>query len=144
MFSVSRYPPRRLSMREPVNSCARHGVALVVHPNDRVVNGLADCLREAGHAVSAATTFEEARRLLARNRADIVVANARLGAFHGLHLVFLARSANPGVIAFVLNHEEDRVLDREIRAAGALLCVGVDAEALVADVGRRLRDLELA
>src|SRR5439155_5662014 len=72
---------------------------LVVSPND---NDLADTLRvlaSAGYRASGATTFEEAKELLAIGSPDLVIADERLGAYNGLHVILRARPAPPHVRA---------------------------------------------
>jgi len=88
---------------------------LVVSPND---NDLADTLRvlaSAGYRASGATTFEEAKELLAIGSPDLVIADERLGAYNGLHVILRARAARPDVSAIVTSTWKDPALESEAR-----------------------------
>jgi DNA-binding NtrC family response regulator len=112
-------------------------VALIVHPGAAARAAIVQSLRDAGFQAVGVDGFAAAKRLLALDRVDVLITEARLGDFHGLHLVMLARSANPAVFAAVLTSEEDAVLQRDIERAGATLFVGSGAESIVAMISRR-------
>jgi len=81
----------------------------------RVVEALA----AAGHNVSSATTFEEAKRLLTMMSPDVVMTDERLGAYNGFHVILSARWENPGVRAMLITP----VLNRGLAADAAQLNV---------------------
>jgi DNA-binding NtrC family response regulator len=89
---------------------------ILIVSNDcaRLANML-DVLNTAGHRAAGATTFEEATRLLARRPPDVVIADERLGAFNGLHLIVRARAERPGVGAIVTTPAKDRGLEADAR-----------------------------
>jgi DNA-binding response OmpR family regulator len=111
-------------------------VALIVHPDGEARAAIRRSLRNAGFQAVAVDTFEAARHMLGLEPVDVLVTEARLGDFHGLHLVLLARSANPRLFAAVLTGERDDVLERDVERAGGVLFVGDPAEAIVAHIGR--------
>jgi len=76
-------------------------------------------LREAGYETTAVPTFVEARAALDRGSFDILVADLRLGAFNGIHLVLLARHRTPGIRAIVTHTPANAPLEDEARRAGA-------------------------
>ena len=83
-------------------------VALIVHPDGGARATIRRSLRSAGFQAVAVDTFDAARHMLELEPVDVLVTEARLGDFHGLHLVLLARSSNPAVFAAV--HWEKRAL----------------------------------
>jgi two-component system response regulator GlrR len=76
-------------------------------------------LRSAGHLVTRAFGFEEAKRCLAFATPDLLMTDVRLGAYNGLHLVMRAHLQHPGMPAIVLDTDHDPVLEREANGAGA-------------------------
>lgn len=111
-------------------------VALIVHPDGGARATIRRSLRSAGFQAVAVDTFDAARHLLELEPVDVLVTEARLGDFHGLHLVLLARSGNPAVFAAVLTAERDDVLERDVERAGGVLLVGDHVEAIMAHIER--------
>ena len=111
-------------------------VALIVHPDGVARAGMRRSLRSAGFQAVAVDTFDAARHMLELEPVDVLVTEARLGDFHGLHLVLLARSGNPAVFAAVLTSERDDVLERDVARAGGVLLVGDHVETIVAHIER--------
>jgi DNA-binding NtrC family response regulator len=78
--------------------------------------GLAPTLRllvGAGYAASGATTFEDAARLLATTSPDLLIADERLGAYNGLHLVLRGRADHPDMRAIVTTSFKDPFVEAE-------------------------------
>jgi DNA-binding response OmpR family regulator len=113
-------------------------VALVVHPDAGTRATIVRSMRDAGFQAVGVPGFEPAKHLIGPDPIDVLVTEARLGDFHGLHLVLLARSANPAVFAAVLTLDRDTVLERDVASAGAALFVGNDTSSLVAEISRRM------
>ncbi|HKB11691.1 MAG TPA: hypothetical protein VKD69_13605 [Vicinamibacterales bacterium] len=113
-------------------------MALIVHPNADTRAAIVRSLRDAGFQAVGVASFEAARHLLGLEPINVLVTQARLGDFHGLHLVMLARSLNPAVFAAVLSAEQDAVLARDVEAAGAALFIADSTESVAADIGRRM------
>jgi DNA-binding response OmpR family regulator len=111
-------------------------VALIVHPDGNARAAIRRSLRHAGFQAVAVDTFDAARHLLALEPVDVLVTEARLGDFHGLHLVLLARSGNPAAFAAVLTCEQDEVLEHDVERAGGVLFVGDHVDALVGHIAR--------
>jgi DNA-binding response OmpR family regulator len=116
-------------------------VALIVHPDAEARSTIVRNLRDAGFQVVGVDTFEAARHMLLLEPVTVLVTEARLGDFHGLHLVLLARCSNPSVFAAVLTAEEDEVLQREVENAGGTLFVAQPAESIVSVISRRVAAL---
>ena len=92
---------------------------LLVEPND----ASRDVLRAAVHSMARVEThagFETARRRLGVVAFDFLVTNIRLGAYNGIHLVYLASALEGGSErAIVYADAHDVALAREAQRAGA-------------------------
>jgi DNA-binding NtrC family response regulator len=67
----------------------------------------------SGYEVTGAATFEDATRLLATMTPDLLIADERLGAFNGLHLVLRGRGERPDMRAIVTTSVKDACFERE-------------------------------
>jgi DNA-binding NtrC family response regulator len=72
--------------------------------------------RDDGHHVTACSDFNEGRRQLAEDHFDALIADVRLGAYNGLHLIALAA---PSMIKIALSAFFDPVIRRDAERAGA-------------------------
>ena len=75
-------------------------------------------LREGGYAVLEANAFDRARSLLSSLRPHLLITDIRLGAFNGLHLVWVRTLEQPAIPAIVTNNYPDAVLESEARTLG--------------------------
>src|SRR5438270_5511393 len=69
--------------------------------------------------VNACTDFVAARNQLLGSGYDLLIANLRLRAYNGLHLVYLARADRPATSSIVYTDRRDLALAREVQHAGA-------------------------
>jgi DNA-binding response OmpR family regulator len=76
-------------------------------------------LKEAEYETTAATTFLEARAALDTGAFDVLIADVRLGAYNGIHLVLLARHRTPQIRTIVTHTATNGSLETEARRAGA-------------------------
>ena len=76
--------------------------------------------REDGHDVTACSDFNEGRRLLAADHFDALLADVRLGAYNGLHLITLAP---PSMLKIAWSAFLDPVIRRDAEQAGARFVV---------------------
>jgi DNA-binding NtrC family response regulator len=76
-------------------------------------------LKSAGHLVTRAFGFEEAKRQLQFAPPDLLMTDVRLGAYNGVHLVLRAHAEHPEMPAIVVDADHDPVLEREANGAGA-------------------------
>jgi DNA-binding response OmpR family regulator len=76
-------------------------------------------LREADYDTATASTFLEAKAALDTEAFDLLIADVRLGAYNGLHLVLLARYRTPQIRTIVTHSSENGSLEAEARRAGA-------------------------
>ena len=96
---------------------------LVVSGNDAGLVHMLSVLNKAGYETSGASTFEEAREVLAGRSPDLVIADQRLGAYNGLHVIISARASHPGVSAIVTTPAWNRGLEVDAK--------GLDVECMV-------------
>lgn len=95
-------------------------VVVAVEPEPNVLSQWVKALRGAGYQTTGVCTFEDAKRQITIESPDILIANARLGAHHGLHLVHLARRESPDFQAVIIGDPSDVVLEQEAAHIGAL------------------------
>jgi DNA-binding NtrC family response regulator len=100
-----------------MTSFSHHAQILLVEPDSTWRTLLAT--RLAGQ-LDVCDRFETARRSLDLVRYDLVVANLRLGAFNGLHLVYVARFLGAAMHAVVYDENLSVAMVREVQQAGAL------------------------
>ena len=113
-------------------------VALVVHPNADARALVVRALRDAGFQAVGVAGFEAAKHLLALEPIGVLVTDARLDDFHGLHLVLLARTTSPRAFAVVVTSHHDALLERDVEQAGGTLLVAESPESIVAALSRRI------
>lgn len=89
---------------------------IVVVNNDSIgLTRVLTVLNAAGYQASGASTFEDAKRALAEGTPDLVIADERLGAYNGLHVIMRARAEHPGVNAIVTTTVKNRGLEADAR-----------------------------
>ena len=89
---------------------------LMVDDDQEYLGFCAIIFRDDGHHVTACSDFNEGRRLLANHHFDALIADVRLGAYNGLHLITLAA---PSMIKIALSAFLDPVICRDAEQAGA-------------------------
>jgi DNA-binding NtrC family response regulator len=87
----------------------------VVSGDDSHRSRLIDVLSGAGYRTTGAATFAEAKQMLGSSSADLVIAEERLGAFNGLHVIVLGRSYRPDLKAIVMTTQKDAALETDAR-----------------------------
>ena len=93
---------------------------LVVDDDEAALAGLLELLRDAGHQVTGAATFDTARRLLDVGHYDLLVADIRLRSQNGLHLVRLSRLLHPEMAIILMTGYPERSLEFEASRYGAV------------------------
>ncbi len=91
---------------------------LLVEPNRTIADRVSAAIRDLVQ-VHAYPQFEAGKTLVSNAHLDYVVANLRLGAFNGLHLVHLAATAATPPRCIVYTETRDAALAREVHRAGA-------------------------
>ena len=114
---------------------------LIVDRDPHTRASLGRALSNEGYHVVTTTTFEDASAGLAVTKPDAIIADIRLGAYNGLHLVFRARGIFPDVVGIVTDITIDPVLEGEAAAAQvAYLLKPLEHESLLALLDQRLRE----
>jgi DNA-binding NtrC family response regulator len=96
---------------------------LLVDTRSANLRRLSDTLQRAGHLVTEAASFDEAKHALMMHPPRALVTALRLGAFNGLHLVHLGRLEHPDLQAIILSTERDIHLHDEVHVTGATLLI---------------------
>ncbi len=86
---------------------------LLVESDLQTSTAIAAVLGEAGHAVTAVSSFEAATDSASKSRPDLLIAGVRLGRFNGLHLAARLRADHPALPIIILGHEGEVVLAAE-------------------------------
>jgi len=88
----------------------------VVSSDNADLTAMLGVLAGAGYSATGATTFEEAQRRLVSESPDLVIADERLGAFNGLHVLLTARAERPNTCGIVTTPVENRGLEADARS----------------------------
>jgi len=88
----------------------------VVSNDDTDLTAMLGVLANAGYSATGATTFEEAQQRLASESPDVVIADERLGAFNGLHVLLTARAEHPYADLIVTTTDRNRGLEADARS----------------------------
>ena len=88
---------------------------LVVSSDDAGLSSVLQVLSGAGYRASGASTFAQAKQVLGAATPDLVIADQRLGAFNGLHLIALGRAKDPAMKAIVTSPIKDRGLEDDAK-----------------------------
>jgi DNA-binding NarL/FixJ family response regulator len=91
--------------------------ALVAEPSETFRASLEAIFEAAGWQVIGRSALDEARKDVAERAPGVVVTSLKLGGFNGIHLVYLAKLANPLAVCVVYG-EADRA--EEAQRAGAI------------------------
>ena len=83
-------------------------------------------LATAGYLVAPAVTFHDGKLLIHSISPDLLIPEARLDAFNGLHLAAHSRKRHPAVPVIVTTRWHDPVLEREANGFGATVMVHAD------------------
>jgi DNA-binding NtrC family response regulator len=111
----------------------------VVSGDDSHRSRLINVLSGAGYRTSGAATFAEAKQVLGQSTADLVIAEERLGAFNGLHVIVLGRAYRPDLKAIVMTAQKDAALETDARRLNVDCVVdSADAEEWLESVSRML------
>jgi CheY-like chemotaxis protein len=114
---------------------------LVVDADPDALSTTERMLAGAGYLVTATTSFVEAKQRLVLAPPDLLLADVRLGAYNGLHLVHRARIGRPELLAIVTDGNRDPVLKEEAaRAQATYLVKPLEAPALAETVRGMLAD----
>lgn len=86
---------------------------LVLDDDEHALSGIVELLRDAGHHVTGAATYDAAKRLLAVGPFDLLITDVRLRSFNGLHLVMQTRTDQPEMAVIIITGYEDPMIELE-------------------------------
>jgi DNA-binding response OmpR family regulator len=86
---------------------------LVLEDDEHTLEGIVELLREAGHNVTGATTYDAAKRLLAVGPYDLLITDVRLRAFNGLHIVMRSRVDYPEMAVIIISGYDEPLMEIE-------------------------------
>jgi CheY-like chemotaxis protein len=86
---------------------------LVIDDDEVALSGVAELLRDAGHHVTGAATYDAAKRLMSVEPFDLLVSDVRLRSFNGLNLVMQARNDHPDMSVIIMTGYDDPLIDLE-------------------------------
>jgi DNA-binding NtrC family response regulator len=92
---------------------------LIVDPDEPYRQRLSEVAATTGWAVTTSGGFHEARRAIAAAEYPLIVTSIKLGAFNGIHLIYLAKRANPHAICVAYSSHDDAGLGLDAQQAGA-------------------------
>jgi DNA-binding response OmpR family regulator len=94
---------------------------LVLDDDEHALSGIVELLRDGGHHVTGAATYDAAKRLLAVSPFDLLISDVRLRSFNGLHLVMQTRADHPETAIIIITGYHDPLVDLEARRYNAEL-----------------------
>jgi DNA-binding NtrC family response regulator len=97
-----------------------YSLVSIVQPDIAQLTEMVRLLRRVGHQTIGARTFAEARAQMFLDPPRILITEARLGAFSGLHLIYLARHLRPECQPILIGNAPDPPLEREALEAGVV------------------------
>lgn len=86
---------------------------LVIDDDENALGGIVELLRDAGHHVTGAGTYDAAKRLLALGSYDLLITDVRLRAFNGLHLVMQSRADYPEMAVIIVTGYDEPLIELE-------------------------------
>lgn len=86
---------------------------LVLDDDEHALSGIVELLRDKGHHVTGAATYDAAKRLLAVSAFDLLITDVRLRSFNGLHLVMQTHADHPETAVIIITGYDDPMVELE-------------------------------
>ena len=86
---------------------------LVLDDDEHALSGIVELLRDAGHHVTGAATYDAAKRLLGVSAFDLLITDVRLRSFNGLHLVMQTHADHPETAVIIITGYDDPLIELE-------------------------------
>lgn len=86
---------------------------LVLDDDEHALAGIVELLRDADYHVTAASTYDAAKRLLGLGSYDLLITDVRLRGFNGLHLIMQSRIELPDMALIIITGYDDPMLELE-------------------------------
>lgn len=92
---------------------------LVLDDDPNTLSGVVEVLRDAGHEVTGAGTYDAARQLLGLGSYDLFVTDVRLRGFNGLNLVRGYAGDHPDMAIIIMTGFDESMMEIEAARYGA-------------------------
>jgi DNA-binding response OmpR family regulator len=92
---------------------------LVLDDDEHALAGLVELLRDAGHLVTGATTFDAAKRLLSLSSYDLLIADVRLRGFNGIDLIRQCHYDYPDMASIMITGYDEPMMELEAGRYGS-------------------------
>ncbi|MEO5894422.1 MAG: response regulator [Vicinamibacterales bacterium] len=92
---------------------------LVLDDDQHALSGMVELLRNAGHLVTAAATFDSAKSLLAISTYELLITDIRLRGFNGIDLVRQCHSDFADMAIMIITGYDDELMEVEASRYGA-------------------------
>ena len=92
---------------------------LVLDDDEHALSGIVELLRDASYVVTAASTYDAAKRLLALGSYDLLVSDVRLRGFNGINLVRQCASEHPDMALIIITGYDEPMMEFEAGRYGA-------------------------
>lgn len=86
---------------------------LVLEDDENALAGIVELLSESGYDVTAASAYEDARRILSDTSFDLFLTDVRLRSFNGLHLVKKVREEAPETGVIIMTGYDEPLMQLE-------------------------------
>lgn len=86
---------------------------LVLDDDEHALAGIVELLRDGDYHVTAAATYDAAKRLLGVGSYDLLITDVRLRGFNGLHLVMQSRLDYPDMAVMIITGYDDPMMELE-------------------------------
>ncbi len=86
---------------------------LVLDDDENALTGIAELLRDASYVVSAADTYDTAKRMLSLESYDLLVADVRLRGFNGINLVRQSAADYPDMALMIISGYDEPMMELE-------------------------------
>ena len=92
---------------------------LVLDDDEHTLAGIVELLRDAQYLVTAATTYDAAKRLLRLGTFDLLIADIRLRGFNGIHLIRQSHTEQPEMALMIITGYDEPMMEVEAGRYGA-------------------------
>jgi DNA-binding response OmpR family regulator len=86
---------------------------LVLEDDENALAGIVELLSESGYDVTAASAYEDAKRILTETTYDLFVTDIRLRAYNGIHLVKKVREESPDTAVIIMTGYDEPLMQLE-------------------------------
>ena len=86
---------------------------LVLEDDENALAGIVELLSESGYEVTAASAYEDAKRILSATAYDLFVTDIRLRSYNGLHLVKKVREESPDTAVIIMTGYDEPLMQLE-------------------------------